>query len=78
MKLNQKTLILAMLLSFAIGGVMGGGETSPDTKPDRPATRWIGRVARLGLWFLALGEPAPVQHQHVGAVDGGIDHYRSL
>jgi hypothetical protein len=74
-----KTTILALLLAFAIGGMIGG-ETSPSPapKPDRPAGRWIGRIARLGLWFLAIGEPAPMQHQHVGAIDGELDHYRSL
>lgn len=77
MTVSRKTMIIALLLSFAIGGVVGGGDQS-QPKPERPAARWLGRFARLGLWFLALGEPAPVQHQHVGAVEDGIDHYRSL
>ena len=76
MNVSRKTLIIALLLSFAIGSAIGWGDASPYAKPERPGVKWLGRVARLGLWFLALGEPAPVQ-QHVGAVDG-IDHYRSL
>jgi hypothetical protein len=78
MNVSRKTLIISLLLSFAIGSAIGGGESSPDKKPERPGVKWLGRVARLGLWFLALGEPAPQPQQHVGAVEGGIDHYRSL
>jgi hypothetical protein len=78
MKLSRKTLIIALLLAFAIGGVAANEESAPP-KPDRPALKWISRIARLGLWFVALGEPAPVQAvQHIHKSDSEIDHYRSL
>lgn len=78
MKLSRKTLIIAMLLSFAIGGVLGGQQYSP-TNPDRPVLRLLGRVARLGLWFMAFAEPAPTaQHAKVSVLADGVDHYRSL
>jgi hypothetical protein len=78
MNVSRKTLIIALLLAFAIGGVVGNDGSNPQPQP-RPALKWISRIARLGLWFVALGEPAPAQAvQHVHRSDSEIDHYRSL
>lgn len=76
MKLNRQTLIIALLLAFVIG--MSATREQPAPPKDRPVLRFIGQLARLGLWVMAFAEPAPVQQQHVGAIENGVDHYRSL
>jgi hypothetical protein len=78
MRVGRKTLIIALLLAFVIGSVAGDMGTKPKPLADRPFLQLLGKAARLGLWFLAFAEPAPIEHQHVGAIEGEIDHFRSL
>lgn len=74
--MNNKTLVLALILAFLVGG-WAGDESRP--KPERPVARWIGKIARLGLWLMVLGETEKsAEPQYTKASPDHIDHMRSL
>lgn len=74
--MNNKTLVLALIVAFLIGG-WAGDESRP--KPERPVARFIGKIARLGLWLMILGETEPKgEPQYTKASPDHIDHARSL
>ena len=74
--MDKKLMVLALIAAFLIGG-WAGDESRP--KPDRPVARFIGKIARLGLWILVLGEPQPkAEPQFTKSSPDHIDHMRSL
>lgn len=74
--MNRKTIVIALVIAFAFGGWIGD-ESRP--KPDRPVARFIGRIARLGMWLMVLGEPQPQQTvTQVSPDSDRLDHMRSL
>jgi hypothetical protein len=83
--MNKKTIIVALLLVFAIGNTVGSSSRLlpivPDNRPvSRPFAKWIGFLARTGLKLLVFAEPAPepqLYNRHSPSEDW-IDHTRSL
>lgn len=74
--MNNKTLVLALIVAFLVGG-WAGDESRP--QPDRPVARFIGKIARLGLWIMVLGETEPkAEPQYTKSSPDSIDHMRSL
>lgn len=74
--MNRQTIVLALILAFALGGWIGD-EAKP--KPDRPVLKFLSQAARWGLWLLVVGEPAPEpQYSRAAPTDDHIDHQRSL
>ena len=73
--MNPKYVVLALVLAFAIGG-WAGDEMRPE--PDRPVLKFLAKAARLGMWLLIVGEPAPKQQAVHAAAPDHIDHMRSL
>ena len=73
--MNNKALVLALIVAFIVGGYVGD-ELKP--QPDRPVRRFLAKAARAALWFAAFSEPAP-QPQYSKSLDPDhIDHQRSL
>jgi hypothetical protein len=76
--MNRQTIVLALIIAFALGGWSGDG-VKPTPKPDRPVLKFISQAARWGLWLLVVGEPAPEpQYTRAAPTDDHIDHQRSL
>lgn len=73
--MNKQTIVLAVILAFALGGWIGD-EAKP--KPDRPVLKFLAKAARWGLWLMVVGEPAPEPPQYTKASPDNIDHKRSL
>lgn len=74
--MSKQTLVIALIVAFLVGG-WAGDEVRP--RPDRPVARFFGKIARLGLWLMVLGESEPkAEPQYTKASPDHIDHMRSL
>ena len=76
--MNRKTIVLALVLAFAVGGYIGDESRK---QPERPVLRFLAKVARWGLWVMVVGDqpkqPEP-QYTRAAPGPGEIDHLRSL
>jgi|TARA_Y100000004_G_scaffold148980_1_gene170734 hypothetical protein len=71
--MNYKSVIIALLIVFALGGYVNRGRII-----DWTVNRTVNSFARFGLrWFIKkrFQEPAP---EYKAVVPGEIDHSRSL
>jgi hypothetical protein len=60
MKELDKKLVVAVVLAVAVTWCAATSDYSPiKPKADRPVLRLVQRLARVGLWFAMLAEPAP-------------------
>lgn len=79
--MNYKSLAIALLIVFALGGYIGQGTAMPSR--ERPLARIVNRAAEYGLaWMLWSKFTAPEtkkgnEMQSVN-VPGEINHSRSL
>jgi hypothetical protein len=71
--MNRKSLIVVVLLAFAIG-MMAQGETSG--RQERPFLKMLALAARVGLGLMVF-EPPP-QDVKVHHEPDYVDHQRSL
>lgn len=71
--MNRKSLIVVILLAFAIGTLV---PIQTDQKPDRPFLKLLAAAARIGLTFLVFEPPPPEAKVHTGPEF--VDHARSL
>lgn len=62
----DKNLVLVAVAAFALAWFVShnsGGDIIPNPfvpqRPDRPVLKFIAKVAKLGLWFVAFAEPKP-------------------
>jgi len=75
--MNRKSIVLALVIAFAVGGYIGDEFRK---EPERPVLKFLAKVARTGLWLMVLGEkPQPPSPAYTRAPDPDhIDHGRSL
>lgn len=75
--MNRQTIVLALILAFALGGWIGDESRQ---KPDRPVLKFLAKAARWGLWLMVVAEKAPASEpQYTRSLSPDhIDHQRSL
>ncbi len=72
--MNRKSLIVVVLLAFAIGFT---ASAQTNQKPDRPFLKLLAAAARIGLGFMVF-EPPPPQDCKIHTEPDYVDHCRSL
>lgn len=84
MKVDNKTLLIAVLgLAFAWYAI-GPGSSPPEPGPnDRPVLRWLARAAKTFLWLAVFADPPPeypepIQHLPPLVGPPKISHARSF
>lgn len=79
--MNYKSLAIALLIVFALGGYIGQGTSMPSR--ERPLARLVNRAAEYGLtWMLwsRFTKPESKEGNEMQSVNvpGEINHSRSL
>lgn len=62
----DRRLIAAVVVALVVGYWLASSPSSPIPAPrpnDRPAVRWIAKVARSFLWVALLAEKPPAEPQ---------------
>lgn len=72
--MSRKSLIVVILLAFAIGTLTQAG-TAP--RPDRPFLKLLAGMARLGLGLMVFEPPPPIDCT-IHTEPDYVDHCRSL
>jgi hypothetical protein len=76
---DMRIVSIAVLVAVAVTWAAATSDYSP-LKPqqDRPVLRFLARVAKLGLWVMAVADPPPAQQHYVVHARVDSDGHRVL